>query len=175
MSRWGELFQSAYVVPDLDAALDHWTGTLGVGPFFVIPKVNHKQAIYRNRATDLDMSVAWAFDGDLQIELIRQNNDAPSIYRDFLAAHAKGGQQHVGCFVKDVEAAVAEATGRGLGVVQAMESDSGARVAYLDSTGPFTGTMVELIERHPSIVAAFEMMRHAATAWDGTNPVRTLG
>ncbi len=32
------MVQAGYLVDDLDAAMAHWTGTLGAGPFFVLPK-----------------------------------------------------------------------------------------------------------------------------------------
>ena len=32
---WGNDAEISYVVSDLDAALQFWTGTMGVGPFFV--------------------------------------------------------------------------------------------------------------------------------------------
>ena len=36
---FGPVMQTAYVVRDLDAAMAHWTGVLGVGPFFVTDAV----------------------------------------------------------------------------------------------------------------------------------------
>ncbi|MFD2137196.1 hypothetical protein ACFSLT_22255 [Novosphingobium resinovorum] len=38
MSRiYGRIFQIAYVVPDLDEAVEHWTKSMGVGPFYDFP------------------------------------------------------------------------------------------------------------------------------------------
>ena len=38
MSRlFGPIFQLAYVVEDIDSAIVHWTGTVGVGPFVRFP------------------------------------------------------------------------------------------------------------------------------------------
>ncbi len=172
---WSAIFQIAWVVPDIEAAIAHWTTSLGVGPFFVIPKVEHAQATYRGRPVDLAMRVAWAFSGPTNIELIQPLDDGPSMYRDFLQARPEGGQQHVGVWVDDMAAMVAQAEARGQAIVQAMEAASGARVAYLDTQGPLPGTVVELIERHPAITSAFEAMRAAADSWDGRDPVRRLG
>jgi hypothetical protein len=37
------------------------------------------------------MGVALGYSGPIQIELIVQHNDAPSLYRDFLAERPQGG------------------------------------------------------------------------------------
>ena len=40
MSRFfGEIRQVAYLVPDIEAAMDHWANTLGVGPWYYNPRV----------------------------------------------------------------------------------------------------------------------------------------
>jgi len=83
--------QNAFVVTDLDAALDHWTRVMGVGPFFVFERVEFAEIWYRGQsALDIDLSVAIGYWGDLQIELIRQRNDVPSIYTDFPGRQAGG-------------------------------------------------------------------------------------
>ena len=50
MSRiFGEMRQIAFVVRDLEKALDYWTRTLGVGPFFVMRDVVPDNYRYRGR------------------------------------------------------------------------------------------------------------------------------
>ncbi|MFD1961471.1 hypothetical protein ACFSHP_24900 [Novosphingobium panipatense] len=52
MSRiYGRIFQIAYVVPDLDQAVAHWTGTMGVGPFydFPLPCISRNSPLPRSR------------------------------------------------------------------------------------------------------------------------------
>ena len=40
MSRFfGEIRQVAYLVPDIEAAMDYWANVLGVGPWFYNPRV----------------------------------------------------------------------------------------------------------------------------------------
>ena len=40
MSRhFGAIRQLGYVVPDIEAAMDYWSRTLGVGPWFYNPRV----------------------------------------------------------------------------------------------------------------------------------------
>jgi len=51
MSRlFGPIFQVAYVVTDFNAAIAHWTGTIGVGPLLPLPDtiaVRMAQATWR--------------------------------------------------------------------------------------------------------------------------------
>ena len=97
MSRFfGEIRQNGYVVRDIDAALAHWTGTLGVGPFFYFERVPIADFRYRGEPSPVEVSIALANSGALQIELIQQRNDAPSMYRDFLrAGREEIGRAHV--------------------------------------------------------------------------------
>ena len=79
MSRiFGAVCQNGYVVRDIRAAMDHWVNVMGVGPWFYIDRV--KTDWFRHRGVDsgVEMSIALANSGDLQIELIQQRNDAPS-------------------------------------------------------------------------------------------------
>ena len=45
--RFGSVRQIAFVVPSIDQALGYWTGTLGVGPFFVMRKMEPLSYRYR--------------------------------------------------------------------------------------------------------------------------------
>lgn len=93
MSRlFGPIRQNGYVVRDIRAAMDHWVNVVGVGPWFFVEQV--KTDYFRHRGVDqpLTMSIALANSGDLQIELIQQTNDAPSLYKEFLDAGHEGLQ-----------------------------------------------------------------------------------
>jgi hypothetical protein len=47
----------------------------------------------------------------------------------------------------------------------------GQHFAYVDTVG-HDGTMLELIEATPKILAAFQHMKEAARTWDGSDPIR---
>lgn len=161
--------QNGFVVPDWRAAAEHWSGVLGVGPFFVLRHIEFEWCEYRGERVDIDMSVAIAYCGDFQIELVEQHNDAPSIYRDFLSGNAPG-LQHVGALVDDVEDCI-RSQGWKKAVVQQGRTAAGARFAYVD-TVLHNGTMLELIESNPAAHKAFDYMRTAAEEWDGSQPIR---
>ena len=115
------------------------------------------------------MSVAIAYSGDLQIELVEQHNDAPSIYHDFLTAHGEG-LQHVGVLVDHLEPSLA-IDGWAERVVQEGETLVGQRFAYVD-VGCHPGGMIELIEVSAAARSAFAYMKERAAGWDGERPIR---
>ena len=98
--RFGPVMQLGFVVPDLELAMQHWLQKVGLGPFFMIENVQLRRSAYRGTPADIDMSVALAQWGEVQVELIQQFNDTPSIYTEF-PGRKLGGLQHVGVMTHD--------------------------------------------------------------------------
>ena len=171
--RFGPIRQNGYVVRDIDAALRHWTEVLGVGPFFLIEKVPIEDFRYRGEPSPIDVSIALANSGALQIELIQQRNDAPSMYRDFLEAGHEG-LQHVAFWPPDLDAALADARAAGFAVGQSGEIGEAGRFVYLAPEG-HPGTVMELSEVSGPKGRFFEHIARVAAEWDGTEAVRTIG
>jgi hypothetical protein len=161
--------QNGFVVRNWREAALHWAENLGVGPFFVVEHVAFAECRYHGEPTDIDMSVAIAYAGGFQVELVEQHNDAPSIYRDFLVANAPG-LQHVGALTRDLDAALDQNDLRNR-VVQDGITASGQRFAYVD-TVLHNGTMLEIIETDAAMRRGFDYMEKAAADWDGSKPIR---
>jgi len=170
---FGPVMQNAFVVGNLDAALDHWTRVMGVGPFFLFERVEFAEAWYRGRsALDMDLTVALGYWGSLQIELIQQRNDVPSIYTDFPAREI-GGLQHMGVLTDSVSRDLTRLKDVGVEAVQYGITTGGLRFAYV-STDQHPGGMIELIESNPRMLKFFAMMQSVAQEWDGREPVRRI-
>ncbi len=169
MSAFGRIMQNGFVVHDWREAAMHWVDQLGVGPFFVMEHIQFDVCRFRGEPIEIDMSVAIAYTGDYQIELVQQHNDAPSIYREFLSTYAPG-LQHVGTLVEDLGQAL-EANQLCDRVIQDGQTATGQRFAYVD-TEHHNGTMLELIETNAAMHKAFAHMRRAAADWDGDRPIR---
>jgi hypothetical protein len=170
---FGPVMQNGFVVPDLEAALEHWTRVLRVGPFFVFEHVDFAQIWHRGRpVTDIDLTVAIAYWGDMQIELIRQRNDVPSIYTEF-AARQSGGLQHMGVITESVERDLARLAVQQIEPIRYGSTRAGMRFAYV-ATDQHPGGMLELIESNPGLLRFFDKMRQAAQQWDGKEPVRWI-
>ncbi len=171
MSRFlGEIRQLGYVVPDIEAAMDHWSRVMGVGPFFYNPRVPIEGYHYGGKPFEVENSVALANSGFIQVELIQTRNDAPSMYRDFMQA-GHMGLQHVAYWTETFDADLARMLDHGFSV--RMEGCVGAngRFVYFDREA-HPGTVIELSEVVGPKGRMFEMIRTASEGWDGTDPVR---
>ena len=134
MSRlFGDFRQVGVVVRDIEAAMQHWIDVCGVGPWFYAEQLPVTMFSYRGeRHDDIHISVALANSGDVQIELIQQRCDTPSMYRDFLAAGHEG-MQHWSSWPVDYDAKLEHALANGYTVGQQGDSARG-RFVYLRSS-----------------------------------------
>jgi catechol 2,3-dioxygenase-like lactoylglutathione lyase family enzyme len=173
MSRiFGEVRQNGYVVTDVEAALRYWTEVLGVGPFFYIEKVPISDFRYRGEPSPLEVSIALANSGSLQIELIQQRNDAPSMYRDFLdAGHV--GLQHIAYWTETLDADLERLQRAGFEIGQSGCIGESGRFVYFETRG-HPGTVIELSEIGGAKGRFFEHIRDAARDWDGSDPIRRI-
>ena len=172
MSRFlGEIRQVAYIVPDIEAAMDHWSRVMGVGPWFYNPKVPIRNYHYRGCSYEPHNSVALANAGALQIELLQPRNEVPSMYRDFLLAGFKG-VQHVAYWTESFDADLARAQAAGLKVCMGGEVGENGRFVYFEDDSGLPGTTIELSEVAGPKGRMFRMIRDASQDWDGAQPVR---
>lgn len=167
----GPIMQIAFVPQDFDAALKHWVEVMGVGPFFLIENVALEDMRYRGAPSDCVFTMALAYWGDVQIELIRQENDAPSIYRDF---PNHGAMHHVCIMTDDIAAAKATALAAGAELLVEAKVGADGGVIYVDAGG-YPGGIVEVLQPASGSGALFDMMRAAAVGWDGSDPIRKIG
>jgi hypothetical protein len=167
----GAVRQVGYIVPDLDTAIEGWVG-LGVGPWFVL-RGQSQTGLYRGQTCTVPLSIAFANSGDLQIELIQQQDGTPSIYTEFVDS-GRGTFHQLGYWADDFDAALASAEATGWPVVWSGGGEGSTRYVYLEPpAGP--AAIIELMELTPQVAGLGRMVREAADGWDGQDPVRTLG
>ncbi len=168
----GDIIQLAYLPSDFDATLKHWTETVGVGPFFLMENIQLGEMKYRGAPSDAVFSIAIGYWGNIQIELIRPENDAPSIYNGEYAV--KDCLHHVCIFVDSIADARRACTEAGAEIlVEGKVGDSG-EVIYVDAGGG-PGHVIELLQPIAGSEALFDMMRDSARGWDGSDPLRIIG
>ena len=85
-------FQLGHVVDDVFAAAASWARTFGVGPFHVLPVVEQR-ANYGADPRTVRIQVAVAQAGPVQIELIQQHCETPSIFSDWSRGGASAFHQ----------------------------------------------------------------------------------
>ena len=171
MSRiFGNIAQIGYVVRDIDAAMDNWVKH-GVGPWFYVDRVQTDYFRYRGADSDMQMSVALANSGDVQLELIQPRNDAPSMYKDFLDS-GREGAQHIAYWSNDFQALLDRALAEGYTIGQEgrIGGEKG-RFAYLD-TEVEQGTVIEISDISGPKGQFFQYIRDVAATWDGSDPIR---
>ena len=164
------LFQLGFVVDDLVGEATRWAEVFGIGPFHVLPPFD-VPCTYRGAESRLDMQIAVAQAGPVQIELIHQRDDRPSVYREFAERGATGVHQL--CTVApdyDGKKAYYER----LGYPLACEiSSTTPRTAYFDTFDDF-GFYTEIAEHEPGFLASLKGIARTCAEWDGTDPVRLL-
>jgi hypothetical protein len=164
------MFQIGVVVDDIIGACGEWARVFGIGPFHVFPRIE-TACWYRGDDTAVDLQIAVAQAGPVQIELIQQHCDRPSIFREW----SRGGDaafHQLATVTSEYDSRKAHLEGLGYEVVG--ESLSGPfRVAYVDTVDDF-GFYVEVVERTEKFVAQVAHISQTCATWDGTDPVRLL-
>jgi hypothetical protein len=164
------LFQMGFVVDDAIAAAERWAAVFGVGPFSLLPR-RQSSSTYRGRRAEFEVEIAAAQAGPVQIELIHQFDDHPSIYRELFPTDGNGLHQ-VCTVAHDYEGKKAHYERLGYEVVGEVEA-GGHRVAYVDTVADF-GFFTEVVAHNPAFLAQLAKLAQMNAEWDGTDPVRIL-
>ncbi len=165
----GPIRQTAFIVDDLDAAMQRWLDETGAGPWFVFD-VDVEDATYRGERVRLRSRTALAQSGGQQIELIEPDLSVGSVYKEHLDA-GRAGVHHI-CYWADLDRAGALLESRGNTLVQAGTTPNGVRFEYW--TGTIDAPYIELVDPRPGdgMSRFFAAIAAAAENWDGRDPVR---
>jgi hypothetical protein len=165
----GTMRQLAYVVKDLDAAIKYWVDVIHAGPFFMFENFTPDDQKYRGNPSNVDLTLALGNTGDVQIELILQSSDEPSVYKEFLDA-GRVGVHHFGMMPENYAAECAKY--RDLGHEPAFEAKvGGADLIYFDTVDS-VGHFIEFWDNSDVFKNLFLVIENAAKGWDGKDPIR---
>ena len=142
-------FQVGFLVEDLESCIRSYNERFGISGWQVYtygPAILNRM-IYRGKNTMYSSRIGLNYIGATRIELI-QPLEGQTIFTEFIEKHGYG-QHHLGIYVDNIRAAIAEAEAAGFTVI--MEGgghglDGDGFYAYLD-TEETLGTTYELIER----------------------------
>jgi hypothetical protein len=171
----GHAMQSAWVVDDLDSAVDAWL-KVGIGPFFFVEYTPDlfEDSTYRGTPSPISMKIALAQAGDMQIELIEPTGEQANIYRDTVP-EGQTAFHHLCYWTDDLDGEIASLGAQGYELAATgTVAGSGATFAYVD-TSPVLGHMTELLTYSDDIKGLFDMVAAASINWDGNDPKRQLG
>lgn len=124
---------------------------------------------YLGEPSEVEIGIAMAFTGSIQIELIQQHNEAPSMYRDFMIDRGEG-IQHLCFYPEDYDSALASLTGNGMRVGQD-GAIRGMRFSYLEG---MDGNIIEIGDIPDKIRLRRQQGITSAVEWDGSKPVRII-
>lgn len=163
MSADGPINQTAYVVDDIDAAIDYWTTVMAVGPFFRLPRIAFAMSDYLGKDQPITFEAAFSWSGGIIVELIQPIG--PSIFADFKNSGGRG-VHHLARFVTDLEASARDIENLGGRRIQGGSFADGSKIAYFDMGGD-QGIVLELAQLSPEILDLFATVKDASANWDG--------
>ena len=163
-------FQLGHVVDDVLTAAASWAQAFGIGPFHVLPVVDQR-ANYGDETRTVKIQVAVAQAGPVQIELIQQHCDTPSIFQDWSRGGTSAFHQ-IATVTADYDGKLAHF--ERLGYEKVAESLGGKfRVAYVDTAADF-GFYTEVVESTPRFLEQLRAVSDTCADWDGSDPVRIM-
>jgi len=165
------LFQLGFVVDDLLGTAARWARVFRIGPFHVLPPLE-VPCTYRGTESGVNVQIAVAQAGPVQIELVKQHCDRASVFRDLFATGESGFHQ-LCTLTRDYERTKAHYEQLGYPAVSELASPDGERVAYFDTVEDF-GFFTEVAEWSASFVANLDRIARTCAEWDGSDPVRLL-
>lgn len=167
-----KIVQVAYFVEDIRKQADIMAQTFGAGPFYVVENIELEWGEHRGTRCDFIHSSAYGQWGQVMMELVQQESDGPSPFRD-LYAPGESGLHHVATMVEDLPTAYAHFDAAGIPLATRSMTKTGTEFSFLDATTQL-GHFIEVYERNEGLLGFYEFIRNAAVDWDGQSPVRTL-
>jgi len=164
MSFAQQVIQNAYVVNDIDEAIERWHALWGIGPFFVRRHIAMAHVRYRGSASQIDISAVYVQAGPVQVELVQQHCDTPSAFRDMYAAGSEGFH-HVAMQPMDYQQLMDHYAARGFAVATEVRTAGGRGAAFID-TRPLLGHMTEVYMAREGTLALYRMVAEGAAHWD---------
>ena len=170
---FGRVVQIAYLVEDIDAAMQHWLEQAGLGPWTCFRNIELATE-FDGRNFTLHIHEALAYMGDLQIQLV-QSLDSPETVTPYQDAVRAGnwGVHHMAFFADDIDATIEHARAQGFERTCAMRDKGGYRYYYCQSK-TMPAVWIEFLESYPDLHTIFREGIAAAENWDGSEPIRNF-
>lgn len=146
------IFQSGFVVKNLEETMEQFTRRLRVGPWTTMRGVRPQGQTYRGAPATAALDVAFAFGGHMLYELIQPADDEPSVYQEAIKARGYGFH-HFGYATTSFDDDAAALNDQGYEAVSTAEVP-GLRLAYFDTSDILPG-LTELIESNDALDVSF--------------------
>lgn len=157
--------QIAYAVDDVVQAAESWVAR-GAGPFFIREHIAVQNSRMHGEPAAFDHSSAYGQWGELMVELLCEH------HRDDTRIGPRVGVHHMAFFVDDVTATQARLVENGW--KEALYAEAGATPFAMHDAREELGHLIEIYRDSDGLIDFYDMVRNAATDWDGSNPIRML-
>jgi hypothetical protein len=157
------VIQNAYVVNDVDEAIERWHALWGIGPFFVRRHIVMSHVLYRGVPSQIDISAVYVQAGPVQVELVQQHCDTPSAFRDMYPVGSEGFH-HVAMHPQDYRQQLDHYVACGFAVATEVRTASGRGAAFVD-TRSMLGHMTEVYLSGDATLQLYRMVAEAAAHW----------
>jgi len=169
----GKVVEVGFLVPDIHAAAEVFSSTMGAGPFFHYPDLEMQNVRFHGKPANINIDIALGASAGLVIELITQTNVTPSPFHPIFKDGAPV-LNHWSVFSENFDEDRAEHIRAGSAEVLSAEigSDDGnsiARLAYFDTRAQL-GAYTEVMDATPDILLqSYGSIIAASQDWDGRN------
>jgi hypothetical protein len=165
------LVQIAYFVTDIRSSALDMAEKFGAGPFFISSRIELARCEHRGKKQKFVHSSAYGQWGEIMLELVQQDEEGPSPFRDMYGP-GKEGIHHGAMFVDSVSRAIARYQQAGLQVAtRATTLHGDVEFAFIDTRSSL-GHMLEIYEPVEVLRNFYSMIKAASVDWDGQDPVR---
>jgi hypothetical protein len=162
----------AYVVSDLERAVDRWVGSVGAGPFFLLEDIQFDKLEYKSgEPAVFEHSAALGQWGSIAVELQEIKRIEPEPLRDYLVPPGGTGLVHA-AFICPAGAEKEKEDLEALGYEQFLEARTGPfDFAFYEM--PEESHALEVYRKNEFVDAFFPALAAAADGWDGSDPLRS--
>jgi hypothetical protein len=163
--------QIAYCVNNVRAAALRHSALFGSGPFFAID-YHALPVTHRDKDAIFTHSAAIGQWGSIQVELMQDNGDGPSILSDlYKKGSGRTGIHHMAIIIDDLESTVASFKKSGYSEAMRVSIPHAPLNAVFMDTVATYGHFIELYEPVPIITNIYDAVAKAAIGFDGRNPL----
>ncbi len=157
--------QVAYFVNDIRETAARMAAAVGAGPFYVIENIRLDWCEHRGEPSDFVHSSAYGQWGDTMLELVQQEGEGDSPFRDMYQP-GEEGIHHMACFVDSIDAAITEYEQQGFPLAARAMAQQGTEFAFID-TRDLLGHMLEVYVASEALTGFYELVRMSSERWNG--------
>jgi hypothetical protein len=165
------LVQIAYFVTDIRSSALDMAKNFGAGPFYISSRIELARCEHRGQKQNFVHSSAYGQWGEIMLELVQQDEEGPSPFRDMYGP-GEEGIHHGAMFVDSVNSSIARYQHAGFPLATRATTLLGnVEFAFIDTRSSL-GHMLEIYEPVEILQSFYKLIKASSVDWDGKDPVR---